>query len=202
MENSKILFLNGSVEEFSKIQAPNHVFVGHDFDPTYDYKKDEFNLIIINLKSENDLNIIKYFRNNHDFDFIPVVCLVDENLGVLSLELRKLGCDGSFIIPVDVEEFIIKIHSILKRYKEICKSSVSALLPSLMNNNADLKLTNREKDLLQLVAKGFTNMEISKSLYLSEMTVKTHLKNIFKKLNVSNRTEAVLIGIINNLIEI
>ena len=61
-------------------------------------------------------------------------------------------------------------------------------------------LTAREKEIVSLVAKGLSNKEISEKLYVSELTVKTHLKNIFKKLNVSSRTQAILVAINKGLI--
>jgi len=202
MENSRILILNGLDKDLIQTLGLNYVIFEQDFDLKFNFKNIVFDLVIVNLKSEVDLNIIKYFREKPEFDFIPIVCLINEDSIDLNIELIKIGCDECFRNPVNIEEITVKIDSVLKRYKEICKSSISMLLPYLTNNNPDIKLTNREKDLLNLVAKGFSNAEISKYLYLSEMTVKTHLKNIFKKLNVSNRTEAILIGIMNNLIEI
>jgi DNA-binding NarL/FixJ family response regulator len=53
-------------------------------------------------------------------------------------------------------------------------------------------LTQREKDVLLLVKKGYTNKEIAQELYVTEFTVKSHVSSIFKKLNVPNRTRAIL----------
>jgi two-component system NarL family response regulator len=52
------------------------------------------------------------------------------------------------------------------------------------------RLTRREQDVLELVARGLTNREVQASLSLSEGTLKNHLKHIYDKLGVSNRTEA------------
>ena len=54
-----------------------------------------------------------------------------------------------------------------------------------------MQLSVREQEILQLVKKGKLNKEIACSLFISEDTVKKHLKNIYKKLEVRNRTEAV-----------
>lgn len=56
-------------------------------------------------------------------------------------------------------------------------------------------LTDREKDVLLLVTRGYTNKEIAQELFLTEFTIKSHLLNVFKKLNVKNRTQATLIAL-------
>ena len=63
------------------------------------------------------------------------------------------------------------------------------------------QLTEREVEILRLLAEGLSNKSISERLSLSENTIKYHLKNILQKLNVQNRTEAVMYAVRNNLIE-
>jgi len=60
-------------------------------------------------------------------------------------------------------------------------------------------LTAREAEILELIAEGMINKEIAKVLYISEKTVKNHVSNIFKKLNVSDRTQAAIYAYKNNL---
>jgi DNA-binding NarL/FixJ family response regulator len=62
-------------------------------------------------------------------------------------------------------------------------------------------LSNREKELTQLIAQGFRNKEIGEQLFISEQTVKNHLHNIFDKLGVSDRLELALYAIHHHLIE-
>lgn len=52
-------------------------------------------------------------------------------------------------------------------------------------------LTEREQEILRLIARGYSNREIAAALYISENTVKTHISNLFAKLDVRDRTEAV-----------
>jgi DNA-binding NarL/FixJ family response regulator len=59
----------------------------------------------------------------------------------------------------------------------------------------DAGLTRREADVLQLLAGGASNREISRQLYLSEKTVKAHLAAVFRKLGVSNRTQAAMMAV-------
>jgi ATP/maltotriose-dependent transcriptional regulator MalT len=59
-------------------------------------------------------------------------------------------------------------------------------------NQSDIDLTNRERQILELVATGATNKQIATNLQLSTGTVKWHMYNLFKKLRVETRTEAVV----------
>ena len=58
-----------------------------------------------------------------------------------------------------------------------------------MSDN-DPELTRREIEILQLVSEGHSNSQVGRMLWVTEQTVKFHLSNIYRKLNVANRTEA------------
>ena len=70
----------------------------------------------------------------------------------------------------------------------------------LQNLIISAQLTPKEKEVLALVAKGASNQEIADKLFVRDVTVKTHLNSIFKKLKVTNRTQAVLLAMQMNLI--
>ena len=79
---------------------------------------------------------------------------------------------------------------------------VKLLLGGIMNEMSNSKveqLSNREREVLGLLAHGLTNKDIAKTLYLSEKTVKNHLNKIFKKINVTDRTKAALFAVNNNI---
>ncbi len=63
-------------------------------------------------------------------------------------------------------------------------------------------LTEREKEILQLIAQGFSNVEIAERLFLSEGTIRNYTKNLFQKLGVSARTQAAVVAIRNGLVKI
>ncbi|MBV9311767.1 MAG: response regulator transcription factor [Solirubrobacterales bacterium] len=66
--------------------------------------------------------------------------------------------------------------------------------------NGDLPLTRREFEILQLVAAGSTNGDVARKLWVTEQTVKFHLRNIYRKLDVANRTEASHFAHVNGLL--
>jgi DNA-binding NarL/FixJ family response regulator len=67
--------------------------------------------------------------------------------------------------------------------------------PRQEHSHPDAGLTKRESDVLQLLAKGCSNREISRQLFLSEKTVKAHLAAVFRKLGVTNRTQAAMVAV-------
>ena len=58
----------------------------------------------------------------------------------------------------------------------------------------ELEITSREYEVLELIAKGFSNKEIAATLFLSESTIKTHVSNLLNKLNAKRRTQAIQIA--------
>jgi DNA-binding NarL/FixJ family response regulator len=64
------------------------------------------------------------------------------------------------------------------------------------------KLTDREMEVLKLVAKGMNNRDIARELFISENTVKNHVRNILEKLQIHSRMEAVMIAVRDKLIEL
>jgi two-component system response regulator DegU len=63
-------------------------------------------------------------------------------------------------------------------------------------------LTRRECEVLQLLADGKSNRGIGEALYISEKTVKNHVSNILQKMNVNDRTQAVVVAIKNGWVEV
>jgi two-component system NarL family response regulator len=81
------------------------------------------------------------------------------------------------------------VEAFSKLYKH-----VESLHPPTKSHEARLSLLSpREMEVLGLISKSYTNMDIGKKLFISEKTVKTHIKNIFEKLEVRNRVEATLV---------
>ena len=200
MKKLRVLCLNFTNNQIIDDIKSEFEVISLSFNREADYSQLLFDIVVLSIKSRENLDIIRFLKEKRKFNNIPIVCIFSSNPENLGLEALKSGCDDYFIEPVNYEELKIKINLILKFSRAISKLKLEMLIPTC--SNPDLKLTKRERGLLGLLAEGMSNNDISKKLYLSELTVKTHLKNIFKKLHVSNRTEAVLVGLVHDLIEV
>ena len=85
------------------------------------------------------------------------------------------------------------IGRVIEEFSKLYKH-VESLHPPTKSHEARLSLlSHREMEVLGLISKSYTNSDIGKTLFISEKTVKTHIKNIFEKLEVRNRVEATLV---------
>ena len=107
--------------------------------------------------------------------------------GVVLVEaIRKVFQGETYLQHTMTKELVFEY----KKYTERSKPSIKHLHG----------LSERENEVLCLIAKGFLNREIAKALYISEKTVKNHISSIFKKLNVSDRTQAAIYALKNNIV--
>ncbi|AFY75076.1 response regulator containing a CheY-like receiver domain and an HTH DNA-binding domain [Synechococcus sp. PCC 7502] len=110
----------------------------------------------------------------------------------------KAGARGYIFKNAPVDEIVSAIRKVHGGMKYI-PPEVGEKLSERLNRP---QLSNREVEVLQLIAKGMSNQEIASALYLSESTIKYHVNSILSKLAVSDRTQAALIavkrGIINH----
>lgn len=118
--------------------------------------------------------------------------LKDIDPGMLVKALRMVQEGNNFIYP--------PLASRIFGDTSGSKDQYDFMIAKLQERRRDEKLTNREIDVLSLICKGMSNQEIANTLYLSEKTVKNHLTNIFRKINVNDRTQAVLYALKHKII--
>jgi DNA-binding NarL/FixJ family response regulator len=176
-----ILAFNDSGVDFENL-IPEYKIVRISSDSEIDYKKLDFSIITVEIKSQADIETVRNLRLISLLNPIPIICLINRDVESLKKDVLKLGAHDYFLLPVDKDELNYKLNSIVKRSGWACKSLLKTVIPNFFKESPKFNLTNREKDILFQVSLGLSNFEISKKYCLSEMTVKTHLKNIFKKL--------------------
>ena len=106
----------------------------------------------------------------------------------------EAGATGYLLKDAPREELFRSIRA-AARGESALSPAVASRLMSRMRAPAEEKLSTREIEVLQLVARGASNKEIGKQLHISTATVKTHLIHIFDKLGVNDRTSAVTVAL-------
>ena len=117
-----------------------------------------------------------------------------------------IGVDGYIVKDSGSVELKKAINSIMSGENYIQPNLIPALNKRLVARDSDQDkidlLTNREIEVLIQVANGMFNKEIANSLGISERTVKNHVSNIFKKIDVNDRTQAAVFAIKNDIIKL
>jgi two-component system NarL family response regulator len=124
-------------------------------------------------------------------------------------EAVKAGATGYLLKEISIEEVANAIRAVVTGQSLISPSMASKLL-SEFNNLAKQaqqkiqvpKLTERELQVLKLVAQGMSNREVAEDLFISENTVKNHVRNILEKLHLHSRMEAVVYAVREKLLDI
>ena len=125
-------------------------------------------------------------------------------------EAIKAGASGYLLKEISIEEVPDAIRSVWSGQSRISPSMASKLLSEfavLSQRGADTKgmaakLTDRELQVLRLVAQGLNNKDIADKLFISENTVKNHIRNILDKLHLHSRMEAVVYAVKEKLLDI
>lgn len=123
----------------------------------------------------------------------------------------KAGASGYLLKEISIEEVADAIRSVWAGQSRISPSMASKLLTEFaaMSKRTDERkqvpaprLTDREMEVLRLVAEGLNNREIGQRLFISENTVKNHIRNILEKLHLHSRMEAVVYAVREKMIDI
>ena len=152
----------------------------------------DFDLILLDVMMPNmdGWDALKAIRKNKKTEHTPVIMItaVSEDQKVVSG--LRIGADDYIVKPFILPNLLARIEAVLRRSNWSSKKTEKTI-----NKNVDIGiLTSKEKEVLGLLAKGASNKEIADKLCVQDVTVKTHLNSIFKKLKVTNRTQAVLLA--------
>jgi DNA-binding NarL/FixJ family response regulator len=126
-------------------------------------------------------------------------------------EAIKAGASGYLLKEISIDEVADAVRSVWAGQSRISPSMAAKLLTEFaaMSKRAEERqqlpaprLTDREMEVLKLVAQGLNNRDIAKELFISENTVKNHIRNILEKLHLHSRMEAVVYAVREKLLEI
>lgn len=164
-------------------------------------KDEPFDLILLDIMmpNMNGWDTLKSIRNNEKTKHTPIIMLTAINEEQKMVSGLKIGADDYIVKPFVLPNLLARIEAVLRRSNWQKKESKSTDLVFGSDEPVE-PLTLREIEVLTLVAQGASNQAIADKLFVKEVTVKTHLNSIFKKLKVTSRTQAVLLAMQMNLI--
>jgi DNA-binding NarL/FixJ family response regulator len=156
-------------------------------------------LLDLGLRNQNSLNLAKVLKK--DFQKIKIIIMDLVPLQEDLLVFVQAGVSGLIPKEASVDEFLKTIRSVAAGAKvlpsnltellfsQIVNKTVNELNPSKINSS--VKMTKRERQVIDLVADGLTNKEIAQKLNISTFTVKSHVHNILEKLALHTRMQIV-----------
>ncbi len=154
-------------------------------------------LMDINLPQKSGLDLCKEIKQKY-----PAIHIIGLSTSEQASIIRKMienGASGYLLKDASKKEIIEAIHTVVKG-KTYVNFSVSQALKNKTTDEAIPMLTRREKEVLDLIAEGFTNQEIADKLFLDVTTINSHRKNMLTKYNVKNTAALVKLALNNNLI--
>lgn len=161
-------------------------------------------LLDINMPKKNGIEVLQEIKNRN----INVKVLILTVHGEIEYLLKAvdIGVDGYILKDSESSELKKAINAVVNGESYIQPKLIPALNYRLVARDIDKDkidlLTGRELEVLTQVASGKFNKEIATSLNISERTVKNHISNIFKKIEVSDRTQAAVFAIKNDIIKL
>ncbi len=161
-------------------------------------------LMDINMPGTNGLQAIKEIKEDK-LECKIIVLTIHEDREYLFKTLQ-MGAEGYVLKDAEPAVLLEAIRSV-NSGKSYIQANMTMELVKEFNRvtmhekekHEDNNLTAREIEVLELIAEGMINKEIAKQLYISEKTVKNHVSNIFRKLNVSDRTQAAIYAFKHNI---
>ena len=161
-------------------------------------------LLDINMPNMNGLEVLQQIKDKK-IDVKVLVLTVHNEVEYL-LKAVDIGVNGYLLKDSESSELKKAILAVVDGEDYIQPSLIPVLNAKMIDRDTDSekigKLTKRELEVLKLLAVGMYNKEVAEKLGISERTVKNHVSNIFKKICVTDRTQAAVFAIRNNLISI
>ena len=162
------------------------------------FERTEIDLLIadLNLPDGSGLEAIRALRKTQPRAEAMVISVLADDRSVL--EAIGAGASGYLLKDADSLDLIEAVESLMAGHSPISSRIARVLVRQLSEQAPDtpspepaVNMTSREMDILWGIAKGFTYAEIAEQLHISRQTVPVHIRNIYRKLQVKNRSEAV-----------
>lgn len=156
----------------------------------------------LHMPGVGGVEVCRQVRNHQEQTKVLVLTSFDEDeelFGVLSA-----GASGYLLKDSRSERIINAVRAVAEGEAVFDPAVVNRVIHGRSGGNGDLAepLSDREMEVLQLMAQGLSNKEIGKALWIGETTVKTHVSHVLRKLNAADRTQAVLAAVKAGLVRL
>ncbi len=159
-------------------------------------------LMDINMPGSDGLEATRIIKDRMPYVKIVMLTASDEN--DLLFEAVKAGAQGYLLKHLDPEQFLAELSAQVRGEASISGDVAIKIIRAFSAHDVErqqTQLTARELEVLKLVGEGFSNRDIASRLFISENTVKNHLRNILQKLHFENRVQAAAYAIRRGLVE-
>lgn len=160
-------------------------------------------LLDMNLPDMTGIDVVRQLAARHIKTKIIVLTVNDGTFYVV--EMLKLGVKGYVLKGVEPETLVEAVRTVAGGgifidkeltgiVQEICGEDPNMAMQAkkFCLEQQDTRLTVREMEVLKCIAAGMSNIDMAKKLYVSDKTIKNHLTSIYRKLNVADRTQALI----------
>lgn len=157
-------------------------------------KKNDFDIVLLDvmMPNMNGWDVLKEIRENENTKMLPIIMTTAISEEQKIVKGLKMGADDYIVKPFVLSTLLARIEAVIRRstWNKNDSNQIDIKKVKSVNN----EITPKESVVLELLTKGLNNKEIADELNITEVTVKTHLRNIYKKFNVNSRTQLVLMA--------
>ncbi|EOZ92328.1 Receiver component of a two-component response regulator [Indibacter alkaliphilus LW1] len=195
------ILLDGIKSLLSKEASLEVCGEAHSAEDALDFlKKNAVDLLItdFNLPNMDGLSLVRLVKKISPDTKILMLSMHDETH--LVKEILKEGVSG-YVLKNDSHRELLQAIETIKNGKIYLSNDINRIIiNSLQFPDEERLLTDREREILKLIAKEFSNKDIAEQLFISERTVETHRKNIFRKTKTNTLVGLIKFAYANNLI--
>lgn len=178
----------------------------------------------INMPRMDGYELVRQVRQKPPFRLLPVVFLTERTSTEERIRGYEIGCDLYLPKPFEMKELGVVIRSLIERVQIMqsewrfssdnsVQSQAQVAAEEAINqikntplygntpNQTHLNLTSREKEVLDLLTNGLSNIDIGKKLHLSPRTIEKYVSNLLRKTATTNRAELVRFALENQLVD-
>lgn len=185
--------LVGLLDEMAEYQVVGQAGDGVQALAVIEQLKPDIVLLDLNMPNMDGIATLRALRDRKSDVKVLMLTISQDDTDLL--DAIRSGADGYLLKNTEPEELRKALLRISQGQGALSPEITAPVLKAINRFGADFAggtlLSGREVDVLECLVDGFTTMQIATRLFISENTVKTHIRHIFEKLEVSNRAEAV-----------